>query len=139
MPLLNTKFSTSKQNFPLAEFGRRRQYPGEALDLYVRRFMKKHWIVVIMDEEVLMNVCLHGMMDKCRVFLENVSLSSFSKLMKATRQTNESVRTTSRASSVNHSNPIINPPPRKRPIVSALEKDQEARFSSLNKRSYKQE
>lgn len=35
------------------------------------------------DEEVLVNVRLHGMNDEYRIFLENLTFSSFSKLMEA--------------------------------------------------------
>lgn len=44
------------------------------------------------DEDVLVNVCLHGMSDEYRVFLENLMFSSFSKSMEASRHTNESIR-----------------------------------------------
>lgn len=44
-----------------------------------------------MNEEVLVNVCLHDMIEEYRIFLENMSFSSSCKLMELVRRTNESV------------------------------------------------
>lgn len=55
---------------------------GEDLDLYVKRFHKKMLDYVdSVYEEVLFNVHLYDMNDEYKVFLENLTLSSFSKLM----------------------------------------------------------
>lgn len=55
----------------------------------MRRFHKKALECCdLMDEGVLVNVCLHGMTKEYRIFLENLS-SSFSKLMEETQHTNE--------------------------------------------------
>lgn len=50
------------------------------------------------EEEILINVCLHGINDEYRVFLEDLTFLSFSKLMKAASQTNELVRRTPKPS-----------------------------------------
>lgn len=91
----NTKFFFAEAKYTLAELGRTRQYAGEDLDLYVKRFHDKALEYVDpVDEETLVNVCLHGMSGEYRAFLENLIFSSFSKLMEAARRTNESVRRT---------------------------------------------
>lgn len=79
--------------------GRTRQYPGKYLDLCVKRFHEKALDCCgLIEEEVLVNVCLHGINDEYRVFLENLTFPSFSKLMEAARQTNEFVGRTSKPS-----------------------------------------
>lgn len=89
----NTKFFFAEARYTLAELGRTRQYPGKDLDLYVKRFHDKTLDCVDpVDEEVLVNVCLHGMNNEYEVFLETLTFSSFSKLMEAARKTNESIR-----------------------------------------------
>lgn len=78
----NTKFFFAKAKYTLAELGCTRQYAGKDL----------------VEEEILVNVCLHGMNNEYRVFLENLTFPSFSKLMEAARQTNEPVRRTPKPS-----------------------------------------
>lgn len=47
------------------------------MDLYAKRFNEKALNYVdLVDEEVLVNVCLHDMNDKYRVFMENLTFSS---------------------------------------------------------------
>lgn len=95
----NTKFFFTEAKYNFAELGRTRQYAGEDLDPYVKRFHDKALDCVNpVDEEVLVNMCLHGMNDEYRVFLENLMFSSFSNSMEAARRTNESVRRTPKAS-----------------------------------------
>lgn len=73
-----------------------------------------------------MKFCLHDMFDEYRVFLENLSFLSFSRLMEAERRTNESVRRTSKSNIASRPGPVtrIPPPPRKRLTVVAVEKGQ---------------
>lgn len=67
------------------------------LDLYVRRFHEKALgYYDSVDEEVLVNVCLHGILNEYRLFLKNLSFPSFSRPMRAVRQTNKSVIRTSK-------------------------------------------
>lgn len=76
----NTKFFFTEAKYTLAELGRSRQYAAKDLDLYVKRFHDRALDCVDpVDEEVLVNVCLHGMNDEYRVFLENLTFPSFSK------------------------------------------------------------
>lgn len=58
----NTKFFFAEAKYTLTELGRTRHYAGEDLDLYVKRFHDKPLDLV--DEEVLVNVCLHEMNDE---------------------------------------------------------------------------
>lgn len=95
---------------------------GEDLDLYVKRFHNKALDCInLVDEEVLVNVCLHGMNEEYRVFLENLTFSSFSKLMKAARQTNESVR---RAPKSSRAFSMATPFVKRKQAVAAGENDQ---------------
>lgn len=95
---------------------------GEDLDLYVQTLHERAMDCSDpFDGEVLLNVCLHRILEEFRVLLENLSLSSFSRLMEVARRTNGSVRRTLRSSSTSCPSFMIRLPPRKRPIV-ALEK-----------------
>lgn len=61
---INTIFFYAKANFTLAKLRRMRQYPWEDLDVYVKRFHKMALHCCdSMVEEVLIDVCLHGMME----------------------------------------------------------------------------
>lgn len=51
-------------------------------------------------EKVLVDVCLHDMLEDYRIFSEDLSFPSFSKLMEVDYGTNESVHRTSRSSPV---------------------------------------
>lgn len=73
----------------------------------------------IVAKDVLVGVFFHRM-----TYLENLSLSSFSLLMEATRRTKESVRKTSKSIS------IIKYAPKKRPMIAAVEKNKRAKASS---------
>lgn len=55
------------------ELERMRQYQGEDLDSYVKRSHKKALLCFDLGgEEVLVYVCLHCMMEKNQIFLENL-------------------------------------------------------------------
>lgn len=123
----NTKFFFTKAEYTLADLRRTRQYkivnnPGKDLDLNVKRFHEKTLDCVDpVNEEVLVNVCLHGMNDEYRVFLENLTFSSFSKLMEKGRPKNESMRRTPKSSSAV---PLYMPFQKKRHIVATIESGQ---------------
>lgn len=86
----NTKFFFGEAKYTLAELGRTRQYAGDNLDLYLKRFRDKALgYVDPVDEEVLLNIFLHDKNDKYRVFLDNLMFSYFLKLIEAARRTNE--------------------------------------------------
>lgn len=82
-----TKFLFAEAKYTLVKLGRTWQYADEELDLYVKRFHDKALdCVYLVEEDVLLNVCLYGMKNEYMVFLENITFSSFSKLMKAAWQ-----------------------------------------------------
>lgn len=61
----------------VAELGRTRQYLGEYLDLYVRRFHEKTLDCCDpVNEEVLVKVCPDDIGNEYRVYLENLSFTS---------------------------------------------------------------
>lgn len=102
MFLFNTKFFCCEAKFFLVNLGMTNQYPGEDLDVYVKKFYQR-----TMDcsdpvvEEVLVDVCLHGMLEGYRAFLENLSFPSSFCLMKAAPHTNKSIKRILRSSSAN--------------------------------------
>lgn len=64
--------------FTLVELSRTRQHPGKNLDAYIQRFHKKAvgcYNAVV--EELLVDVCLLGVMEENRIFLEFVFFLSF--------------------------------------------------------------
>lgn len=63
-------FSCGEAKFTLAELGRTRQYPGEDLDVYVKRCRERAFDCSdAVDEETLVDVCLHGMANEYATFL----------------------------------------------------------------------
>lgn len=76
--------------------------------MYDRRFHKRAPDCCdLVDEEVLLNVRHHVMMEEYRIFLENLSLSYFSRWMEVARRRNVSVGKISRCSNVTfRSSPI---------------------------------
>lgn len=80
------------------------------MDLYVRRIQEKTLDCCnTVDEEVLVNACLHGMLDEYHVYLENLSFLSFFMLMEAARRTNEFVKRTSKWSCASRPNFMVRP------------------------------
>lgn len=127
----DTKFFFAKPKYTLSKLGQTRQYAGEDLDLYVKRFHDKALDCIDpVDEEVLVNVCLYDMKDEYRVFLKSLTFSSFSKLMEAVRRKNESVRLTPNSRVF----PTAKPFSKRKQTVAAVEAGQKAR-SSGQKRS----
>lgn len=92
-PQFNSKFFYTEVWQSLAVLKLTRQYSSEDLDAYIRRFHEKalgccHQV----DEEMLADICLHGMTEENGVFLEDLSFPSFSKLIEAARWTIELIR-----------------------------------------------
>lgn len=100
-----------------------RQYPGEDLALYIKRFHEKALdFCDPVDKEVLENVCLKGMNAAYRVFLENLSFLLL-KADWASRRMDESVKRTLKSSrTITAAMPFL----RKRSVVATVEKSQEA-------------
>lgn len=101
-------------------------------------FMKGPRIGDPVNEDVFVNVCLHGLLKEYHSLLENLSFPSFSSLMEVPRNINKSMAQTSKPSFASHLNLIIRTP-RKRPIVIAFEKDQGTSSLSSKGLSYKHE
>lgn len=68
---------------------------------------------------MFINVCLHGMLEEYRIFMEKLSFASFSKLMEAAHRTNEPVCRTLRFRSTSY--PSSDSLSEKRPIFVAFE------------------
>lgn len=82
--LFNDKFFCDEARFTLVELDRTRQYPGEDLNVYMKRFRERALDCSdVVNEENLVDIFLHGMANKYRVYLENLTFLSFSKLMEA--------------------------------------------------------
>lgn len=80
----NSKLFYVEAKFSLIELFHARQYSNKGLGVYLIRFHKKALDCCdSLDEELVVNVCSHGMAEEYRIFLENLSFSSFSKLMNA--------------------------------------------------------
>lgn len=138
MYLFNTKFFCTEAKFSIVELERMRQHPGQDMDIYMRRFHER--AIDCCDpaaEEILVDICLRGMMEEYHKFLENLSFSSLSRLMEAAMRTNESVRRTSRSSNgASRPSPTVRPQSRKRPIVATLKEGKGSRPSSSKRPSF---
>lgn len=105
-------------------------YLGEDLDAYVKIFQNKtpdFYDPVAKD--VLVNICLHGMIDTTW-FIKETYHFSLLRLMKVSRRINKFVRKTSRCS------PFVRPTRKKRWMIETEEKNKGAKASSLNKIPY---
>lgn len=98
------------------------------MDLFVKRFQETVLDCCdTIDEETMVDVCLHDMANEYRVFLENPSFPSFSKLMGLPRELmNLSEERHDQALEIipnlgNHLNPVVRPFLRKRPIMASVE------------------
>lgn len=86
------KFFYAETKFSLAEIVRIRQYPRGRSRYIGERFHDKALDCSDpLEERTLVDICLRGMLEECRIFLENLSFSSFFKLMEATRLTSETI------------------------------------------------
>lgn len=103
------------------------QYPREDLDEYVKRFheMALYYNDLVV-EDVLLDLCLQGLIEDYIIYLENLLFPFSSKLMEAARPTNEPLRKTSRSSSLIWSSSLVRSAPKKRPLVLAIEKSKGA-------------
>lgn len=86
----------------------------------------------------LVKICLHAIVEEYRIFLENLSFSSFSKLMEAPRLTKESMHRTSRSSSAARPihQPTVRPAPRKRSIVATIDRDKRSKTFNSKRSSF---
>lgn len=60
----NTKFCFGEVKYTLAKVGQPDKYSGEDLEIYIKQFYEKAlYCCDLIEEEVLVNICLHGMND----------------------------------------------------------------------------
>lgn len=129
--LLNTKFFCAETEFTLAKLGTMRQYLREDLDAYVKMLHETNLDCCnLVAEDVLVDVCLYGLIEDYRIYMENLSFSSISWVMQAARRTNWSVITNSRPSSLIRSSSVVRCAPKKRPINATVKKGKGAKVPS---------
>lgn len=69
MTVFNAKFFCGDAKFTLVELGRTRQFLGEDLDIYIKRFHEKALDYCnAIDKETLVDFCLHGMTNEYYVY-----------------------------------------------------------------------
>lgn len=91
--VFNVKFFYGEAQFFLTELGRTRRFPGEDLDLYFKRFHKNTLDCChAVDEETMVDRLLTRIVNEHLVFIESLSLPSFSNLMETAKRMNDSVR-----------------------------------------------
>lgn len=76
------------------------------------------------------------MMEEYRIFVENLSFPSFSKLLKAATHLNVSVRRTSRSDFVVQPRPVVESTSKKGPMAVTLKKSRGINTSSSKKPTY---
>lgn len=65
----------------MAKLSLRCQYLGKEMDAYMNRFHEKAlYCCNPVAEDLVVEVCVHGMIEDCRIYLENLSFSYFSRL-----------------------------------------------------------
>lgn len=75
--LFSTNFLHAEAKCTLVELDKSRQYLGEDLDVYVRRFHEKALDYYnLLEEEIFINVFLPGMMEEYRILLEAPDFTS---------------------------------------------------------------
>lgn len=119
--LFNAKFSLLRPNsrcYSRSYVTRFTRSPGHIRKESPRQSLR---LLLSVEEEVLINVCPHGMLEEYRIFLENLFFAPFSKLMEAACRTNESVSRILKPSLAVQPtpSPSFRPDPRKRSIVVA--------------------
>lgn len=122
----------------LVELGLTQQYYGEDLDVYMRRFHEKALDCCnIVDEEVLVNVCVHSMREEYNIFLENLSFTSFSKSLKQlATQINQCTGLQGQRCNQTQPHPMAQLAPKKRPIVTPLKNDRGSKPSNTKRSTF---
>lgn len=120
---VNTNFFYTEANYTVVQLVGLDNTQARTWTFMSKDSTRRHRIAVIQS----MKMCPHDMSDEYCDFLENLTLPSFSKLMKASRCTNESVKRTHNTSQVILT---VRPFPRKKPTVATVEKGQEVGPSS---------
>lgn len=114
------------------------QFPDPELDLYVKRFHERALDCYTVDEEIMVDICLHRMANEYHVYFLESFISLFFKLMEATRRANESVRRPPCPHIVNRSGTMLRLFSRKRLVVLTAEDNQETSPSKPKNPSFRQ-
>lgn len=139
MTLFNAKFFCGEARFTLSRTWSDQTIPRRGLGCLCERFHERALDCSdAVDEETLVDMCLHGMVNEYRVYLENLTFPSFSRLMETARRTNESFRKPSRSVINTHTSVAPRPFHRKRSMIAAVEDSQGARPPRPKRPSFKQ-
>ena len=93
------KFFTLEEKRTLSDLQHEKQRVPEGLLEYIRRFRDLSLLCYeLVEEERLVDVCITGMLYEYRPYLENLQISSFTRLVEAARRTSMSVRKPSKGS-----------------------------------------
>ena len=93
------KFFALEEKLTLSDLQHEKQRVSEGLLEYIRRF--RDFSLLFYDpveEERLVDVCIVGMLYEYQPYLENLQISSFTRLVEAARRTSMSVRKLSKGS-----------------------------------------
>nr|POF05066.1 hypothetical protein CFP56_35627 [Quercus suber] len=87
------KFFALDEKLTLLDLPQERQRISEGLLDYIHRFRDLSLIYYdLVEEERLVDICIVGMLNKYRPYLENMQILSFTRLVEASRRTSMSVR-----------------------------------------------
>lgn len=87
------KFFTLDEKLTLSVMRQERQTISEGLLDYIQRFRDLSLICYnLVEEERLVDICIVGMLYEYRLYLENLQILSFTRLVEASRRTSMSMR-----------------------------------------------
>ena len=87
------KFFTLDEKLALSVMRQERQRIFEGLLDYIQRFKDLSLICYnLVEEERLVDICIVGMLYEYRLYLENLQILSFTRLVEASRRTSMSMR-----------------------------------------------
>ena len=93
------KFFTLEEKRTLSDLQHEKQRVPEGLLEYIRRFRDLSLLCYeLVEEERLVDVCIAGMLYEYRPYLENLQISSFTRLVEAARRISMSIRKPSKGS-----------------------------------------
>ena len=87
------KFFALEEKLTLSDLQHEKQRVSEGLLEYIRRFRDLSLLCCNpMEQKRLVDVCITGMLYEYRPYLENLQISTFIRLVKATRRKSMSIR-----------------------------------------------
>ena len=93
------KFFTLEEKLTLSDLQHEKQRMSEGLLKYIHRFRDFSLLCYdLVEEERLVSVCIMGMLYEYWSYLENLQISTFTRLVEAARRTSMSVRKLSKGS-----------------------------------------